>query len=1771
MGTIRLGNRGNEEQVEVVLPTMNSQEMAEERKIEAPKGLIRLGRVAQEAVKSNVKEVSAKEVVEDRLAVEEAGSSKRRVSSKKVRGDILKEMRLPRHRQMTLNEDSGILFEETDKRGVHEKVYRKNNGTMKQVITVHPMHYQVAGEEGLREIDSELEDKGDHYETKAGRYKISVAKDTAQDGTMRLFDDEISIEWNYLDGGVKAAVSVERKEKAMIAERALSAVKYDDAAHATDLEYSIVGGNVKENIIVRERRAEYRYRFQLRLKGVTPRLSEDGLRIEFYKTTNGEKVAEIPAPFMYDATGARSDEVYYELEESAGAYLFGVIADSTWVNDENRRFPVTIDPQLVISDSSMVTCQVTELRYNASRFTWETHGTCASSAIFVYADGGTSKISNVTIDLSKIKKWKDRVVSARVYFKVDACDSSKECSLRVAERHFNDLLVGSEVFYDFAKELNSGATTATVTIRPSEASHGAYMQTNMRLLCSSARIEIEYLIDDKVKPVEKSFELMNGLGAKVNMLTGETVLGFSDVPADDFLLGMGISHIFKLTGEECNCGANFRLSINERLNKVSDAALNANYIYTDSFGTKYGIQDHYYYLQSGEPIYIDKSVVKTDSAGQLTYNGHEVVKEQRTLSGYTVLSGGVQFAVVIDAQKEIAELSKLWNKPVSYLTNGNYVKGFNKEGQLVAVFDGYNNSAFIVHDSNGKIDCIYDNVREKITFAYNEKKLLQSITDARGRATNYAYDAYKRLKKVTFANGKKITFSYDGSGNILQAESTDGERVDLTHSNGIRSVERFSTAGEIKSGKTTLDHTPVSISKVVFDYSGNYTIVDDENDHREMYIFDEDGNLTEYREECGGDVVKAEQYSLSDTVQITKYAQADTLYRKSLEEYEFKEEYSKTAHLDQFKNPYEIATTAVKISDDTTVSSVAEYKYNTAHRVTMTKETLTFSPTTMKKVVRITEYTYNDKGQVTKVRSYVEGEEENASSVEYRYNDQGKVETKISGAESDVKFYERNLYSARGQLTSRLNEFEEESVSYKYVDKTNLVSTEYYSNIGKLAYGRNAKDDTITRLTYSLPDGRSSYVGFGYTHGELTQSQNGNTTLQYVYNSKRELSSISLNGKTNYVKYEYTYGKDKDKVVKTLIARDSTMSGERFAVETDKLGNVLSTSYNEQEQVINSYYYEQLRRSQDMVTGEFEYYTYDDFKRLKTYRHGDYNEEYRYNAYGDLSTVLVNGVTKYSYKYSDDSTRKLQSVTTPDFTANYETDANGRLTKKTVMRDGAMVASEKIVYRVQGYYNSNMPAEIQFSGTIGSTAYDNQTRYKYQYDVSGNIIEIRRGTLLIAHYTYDEANRLVREDNKQLGTSTEYIYDAYGNIIKKRERSFTQATDLGNCTEIAYGYNKDELISYNGEGFVYDKVGNPTTYRGKTAIWEKGRQLKYYHGISFEYNGKGVRTKKKDISFTYDANGNLISQSNGLEFLYDSTGVTGVKYQGNRYFYRKDIQGNILALLDSTGKVVVEYIYDAWGNHAVVDANGNDITSTTHIGTLNPFRYRGYYYDTESGLYYLQTRYYDPEIGRFITIDGIEYVENEPLHGHNLYAYCFNNPVNYVDVNGDWPAPFSYRGWKIRFDPPRAGKNQQYHIHVKGHGEEYAQNFDGTPHDNSKGNPPKAVRDKIKEATNGKWEWKDVNKMTLPDIDLRSILWFPLPETKKSPGIIDIYLDFQHPNIVWTPWATPKEPHIFVNPIPDFKLPNIYISPMPENIAVGGGLTVLALLLLLASCCLILV
>ena len=209
----------------------------------------------------------------------------------------------------------------------------------------------------------------------------------------------------------------------------------------------------------------------------------------------------------------------------------------------------------------------------------------------------------------------------------------------------------------------------------------------------------------------------------------------------------------------------------------------------------------------------------------------------------------------------------------------------------------------------------------------------------------------------------------------------------------------------------------------------------------------------------------------------------------------------------------------------------------------------------------------------------------------------------------------------------------------------------------------------------------------------------------------------------------------------------------------------------------------------------------------------------------------------------------------------------------------------------------------------------------------------------------------------------------------------------------------DQLIGYNGESISYDAIGNPTSYLGHSLSWSNVRRLSGYDGNTFSYNASGIRTKKNNITYTLDGSRILREdRSEGtLNYYYGVEGLTGFRYNGVDYYYRKNLQGDIIGIINAVGTELVSYSYDAWGNILWTEDD-----SGRNLAELNPFRYRGYYYDTETGLYYLNSRYYDPRTGRFINADAVDYLGEDAEFSCNLYAYCANNPVNRIDEEGTW-------------------------------------------------------------------------------------------------------------------------------------------------------------------------
>ena len=326
----------------------------------------------------------------------------------------------------------------------------------------------------------------------------------------------------------------------------------------------------------------------------------------------------------------------------------------------------------------------------------------------------------------------------------------------------------------------------------------------------------------------------------------------------------------------------------------------------------------------------------------------------------------------------------------------------------------------------------------------------------------------------------------------------------------------------------------------------------------------------------------------------------------------------------------------------------------------------------------------------------------------------------------------------------------------------------------------------------------------------------------------------------------------------------------------------------------------------------------------------------------------------------------------------------------------------------------------KYTNKFGSDQKNIKSEYAYTYDEWGNITGIResiRGNT--GAYTYNSYGELTKAVEKySTGTYTyEYTYDGGENIKTEKVTG-----PSGTKTHI-YAYDstwKDKLISYDGKSISYDEMGTPINYMGAKMTWDVKGNLTSVSGrngksAAYAYLADGQRYTKttggKTTAYLYN-NGLLLSETTGNEtinYYYDSDGtILGIGYKKGsyaekNYFFEKNAFGDVTAVYRSSDSVLIgTYEYDLWGNPVSIKeaAGGRD---TDGILGKNPFRYRCYYYDTETGFYYLNSRYYDLQIRRFISADDRILKTEESVKGYNLYSYCQNAPVRKADYDGHAP------------------------------------------------------------------------------------------------------------------------------------------------------------------------
>ena len=901
----------------------------------------------------------------------------------------------------------------------------------------------------------------------------------------------------------------------------------------------------------------------------------------------------------------------------------------------------------------------------------------------------------------------------------------------------------------------------------------------------------------------------------------------------------------------------------------------------------------------------------------------------------------------------------------------------NKEYSYIQLYISYDNNAGDVYMTAPYV------YKEEFgqTYDYDKDGNLQSSVDLANTQSSFTYNN-QQLSKLANPTGSKFLYTTNiNTRNLEYAQTTDGQRYEFLY-------DDYGNATQSSLGSDKFVNS-VSAGKAYYirnAYSGN--------------------SMDNSTHEKGG-LVKNWRWTPGNSNQMWKLIS--------------------TSESDVYELCPTVNTGARLDIKDASTANNAVVQLHTANGSNAQKF----------KILRNSDGTFCIRTKVTGYAKSLDGQPgnstntENGSPMQQYANDTSEGQKwyfiEVNTILSQKPYIQTNAkYTDSGNKLESVTDERGKTTSYTYGDTSKLLTqakdpkgntTDYtYDNadrVKKVASGvaSNEYEYAQDRLSAIWHNNRQVKYGFGYDGiGNQTSVTVGNgsaskTLTSNSYDSRNRLTS-ALYGNGQRVNYKY------DSLDRPVIKYYNNDNPNNAGYHTVYNANGLVGLHK------------------DVVNTQRTRYTYDLAQRLVRVRrnvgvledNGAFlaelaytyeNNTNRLSAY-TLELLLGSGTSKVktSFTYGNKNGSQMTD-------AVYEVRQNGGLHKtytydglgrktQTMMSMGG--ANKPIRYTYVGVKDNRTTTMLESLDNFGE-------KLSYTYDDNGNIETIRKNGVLQETYHYDVLNQLVRADSAAQNKSFVYAYDAGGNILSVKEYAYTTGA-LGTAVKtVNYGYTdgtwKDLLTSYAGQTITYDGIGNPLSYRdGLSMTWRNGRELASLtkNGVtaSYLYDESGLRTKKTVggvVTNYHVIDGRLYGEYTGshrLLYMFDEAGTRySFLYNGSTYYYVFNGQGDVIGITDGTGNMLARYTYDAWGKPlTITDGAGADVSgNASHIANVNPFRYRGYYYDKESGLYYVGSRYYDPQTGRFINADG--YVSTgQGLTGNNMFAYCGNDPINRSDPSG---------------------------------------------------------------------------------------------------------------------------------------------------------------------------
>ena len=890
--------------------------------------------------------------------------------------------------------------------------------------------------------------------------------------------------------------------------------------------------------------------------------------------------------------------------------------------------------------------------------------------------------------------------------------------------------------------------------------------------------------------------------------------------------------------------------------------------------------------------------------------------------------------------------------------------------------------------------------------------LVRTITDPEGNVTEYTYGTSGNAKglpvKKVIKDGNTIVNSVEYTYNSQLQVASEKTSVDI--SKNIYAVKEyeydsFNNVTKVKD-KGTGSQAAVTIteydklSRKTAEYAPNYSA---DKSHGTLTSYypsgavktqtDALGNVTSFTYDAYGNVT--EKTNPDGTINITEY---DGLQREKATYFKSKADGNKQILT---TTKYEFAngnlrtkkTAYITAEKQVVTETLADFRENTLEEKTNgeTKRTCEYYANGQLKsqtdaLGNTTKYEYNFLNKLTKT---IAPFDERNSEVVNEYDKNGNVIKVIQNIDDGKNSVTQNQYNAMGLL-------EKVTLSDGTANGEKNISKYFYNNAGvqvKMYTGLSFENDTSYLTTNYEYDSWMRPIrttdSTGYNSGTITYDLNGNVLTNTDANGNvttntydalnRVLTSNTVNSKDSSKNVSKSYEYDNMGRITKTVSNELTTS-----YSYDSLGRKYTETEtnNDSYSIFRGYFYEGVSQyvSQEL-TGQYHLLFYSD----KTY---EYDGEMR------VIKVKESGKDTVSYTYDKNGNKKSETLAN-GVVSTYTYNKANRITKIENKSGTSTISSYEYTYYLDGSDACKKRGE---NGIIVETTeyeYDGLKRLTEESVATGNNTD----TFAYEYDDYGNRSKMTATGSENYETVYDYsVNGKYTALLQKEVKTVEQENPLdltNNVKQTVYTYDKNgNQIKKTADGKT-----ETNTYDGLNQLigFTDGKT-----NASYKYNASGLRYEKtvdgQTINHVWDGSKQIVADVIDNQFYEADCYIRGTnlvaKYNyrnGDKTeytYYTQNAHGDVVNLTDKTGKVTKTYTYDAFGVEKNIDENDS-----------NAFRYCGEYYDTETATIYLRARYYNPGTGRFISRDSFAGRRSDPL-SLNLYTYCRNNPLRYVDPSG---------------------------------------------------------------------------------------------------------------------------------------------------------------------------